>query len=85
MHNFETAIEAQKIVRTLRDRLKSLKYNPDLKKMVDNLDFLVTELSKAEVVARNNRTPGLIQKPREELAKAITYADNMILLAALCQ
>lgn len=85
MHNFETAIEAQKIVRTLRDRLKSLKYNPDLKKMVDNLDCLVTELSKAEVVARNNRTPGLIQKPREELTKAITYADNMILLAALCQ
>ena len=53
--------------------------------MMKNLEHLVTELSKAEVVARTNHSPGIAQKPREELAKAIHYADNMLLLAKLCQ
>ena len=85
MPTFDTAIEAQKIVDRLDRRLRELNYNPDLKKMIKNLEHLVTELSKAEVVARTNRAPGLTQKPREELAKAINYADNMLLLAKLCQ
>ena len=82
---FETAVEAQKIVDNLFRRLKELNYNPDLKKMMKNLEHLVTELSKAEVVARTNRAPGIAQRPREELAKAINYADNMLLLAKICQ
>jgi len=85
MNEFTNAVEAQSIVAELNRRLKELHYNPDLKKMMKNLEHLVTELSKAEVVARTNRAPGLAQKPREELAKAITYADNMLLLAKLCQ
>ena len=85
MQNFKTAIEAQKIVDNLFRRLKELNYNPDLKKMMKNLEHLVTELSKAEVVARTNHSPGIAQKPREELAKAIHSADNMLLLAKLCQ
>jgi hypothetical protein len=85
MTNFETAVEAQKIVDNLFRRLRELNYNPDLKKMMKNIEHLVTELSKAEVIARTNRSPGIAQKPREELAKAITYADNMLLLAKLCQ
>lgn len=85
MTNFETAVEAQKIIDNLFHRLKELNYNPDLKKMMKNLEHLVTELSKAEVVARTNRAPRMAQKPREELAKAIDYADKMLLLAKLCQ
>ena len=85
MTNFETALEAQKIVDNLFRRLRELNYNPDLKKMMKNLEHLVTELSKAEVVARTNRSPGIAQRPREELAKAIDYADKMLLLAILCQ
>ena len=85
MNEFNNAVEAQKLVDALSKRLKELNYNPDLKKMIKNLDHLVTELSKAEVVARTNRAPGIAQRPREELAKAIHYADNMLLLAKLCQ
>jgi hypothetical protein len=85
MNEFTTAVEAQKIIDNLFHRLKELNYNPDLKKMMKNLEHLVTELSKAEVVARTNHAPGIAQKPREELAKAIDYADKMLLLAKLCQ
>jgi hypothetical protein len=85
MNEFNNAVEAQKLVDALSKRLKELNYNPDLKKMIKNLDHLVTELSKAEVVARTNRAPGIAQKPKEELARAIDYADKMLLLAILCQ
>jgi ethanolamine utilization cobalamin adenosyltransferase len=85
MTEFNNAVEAQKLVDALSKRLKELNYNPDLKKMIKNLDHLVTELSKAEVVARTNRAPGIAQKPKEELARAIDYADKMLLLAILCQ
>ena len=85
MNTFNTAIEAQQIIAQLTKRLKELNYNPDLKRMIANLEPLVTELSKAEVVARNNRSPAHTQRPKEELAKAIDYADKMLLLAILCQ
>jgi hypothetical protein len=85
MNEFNNAVEAQKLVDALSKRLKELNYNSDLKKMIKNLDHLVTELSKAEVVARTNRAPGIAQKPKEELARAIDYADKMLLLAILCQ
>ena len=85
MNEFNNAVEAQKLVDALSKRLKELNYNPDLKKMIKNLDHLVTELSKAEVVARTSRSPGIAQRPKEELAKAIDYADKMLLLAILCQ
>lgn len=82
---FETAIEAQKLISGLRIRMKELHYNPDLKKMIENLEVLVTDLSKAEVVARSNRSPGIAKIPHENLAKAMDYADKMLLLAELCQ
>jgi hypothetical protein len=85
MPEFSNAVEAQKLVDALSKRLKELNYNPDLKRMIANLEPLVTELSKAEVIARNNRAPGHTQRPKEELAKAIDYADKMLLLAKLCQ
>lgn len=85
MHSFNNAVEAQKIVDGMSNRLKELNYNPDLKKMIRNLNHLVTEFSKAEVVARTNRAPGIAQKHKEELSTAIEYADKMLLLAKLCQ
>lgn len=85
MTEFNNAVEAQKLVDALYKRLKELNYNPDLKRMIANLEPLVTELSKAEVIARSNRAPGHTQGPKEELAKAIDYADKMLLLAKLCQ
>jgi hypothetical protein len=81
--DFQTAIEAQKIVADLRRQLKTINYNPDLKKMVVNLDVLVDDLSKAEVQARQvraNRSAG-VENCRERLRQAIDYADKMIFLA----
>jgi len=82
---FETAVEARKIVDDFHRQLKTLKYNPDLKKMANNLDQLVSDLSKAEVLARTNHSPRHTDKPKEDLANAIDYMDKMILMLRLFQ
>jgi hypothetical protein len=82
---FETAVEARKIVDDFHRQLKTLKYNSDLKKMATNLDQLVSDLSKAEVLARTNRNPKYADKSREDLANAIDYMDKMILMLRLFQ
>ena len=82
---FETAVEARKIVDDFHRQLKTLKYNPDLKKMATNLEQLVSDLSKAEVLARTTRNPRHTDQPREALADAIDYMDKMILMLRLFQ
>jgi hypothetical protein len=84
---FTTAIEAQKVIDGLRKQLKTMKYNPDLKKMVANLDPLVDDLSRAEVQAR--RSPGSrsagVESSKIRLQDAISYAEKMLFLAKFCQ
>lgn len=82
---FETAVEARKIVDDFHRQLKTLKHNSDLKKMATNLDQLVSDLSKAEVLARTNRNSRYTDKSREALANAIDYMDKMILMLRLFQ
>jgi polyhydroxyalkanoate synthesis regulator phasin len=82
---FETAVEARKIVDDFHRQLKSLKHGDDLKKMANNLDQLVSDLSKAEVLARTNRNPRYSDKPKQDLAAAIDYMDKMMLMLRLFQ
>jgi hypothetical protein len=83
MHKFTTAIEAQKLVDNLRKQLRTINYNPDLKKMVANLDVLVNDLSKAEVQSRQAKSTrsATVDNCREKLQNAIDYAEKMLFLA----
>jgi hypothetical protein len=85
--HFTTALEAQKVIDGLRKQLKSLNYNPDLKKMITNLDVLVDDLSKAEVMARQVKAgrSATVENCRLRLSQAIDYADKMLFLAKFCQ
>lgn len=85
MHEFKTAIEASKIVDELKDQLKTISYNRDLKKLLHNCEVLVGKLGSAEVRARQLHKPYLTNKPREELASAIDYAEKMLLIMRLTQ
>lgn len=81
-YQFTTAIEAQKIVTELGAQLRSMKsYNPDLKKMLRNIEGLVEELSKTEVIARQGHAPRMTETKREEIINAINYLDNLIFMA----
>ena len=46
------ALDWQTVSANLRKQLSTINYNPDLKQMLDNIDKMVNELSRAEVVAQ---------------------------------
>jgi hypothetical protein len=84
-YKFTTALEASKIVDDLKYQARQLNYNKDIRKLLDNCDVLVGKLGNAEVKARQLHKPYLANKPREELASAIDYAEKMLLIMRLTQ
>lgn len=82
---FNTALEARKIVDDLISQSRQINYNKDLRKLIKNTEHLLAVLSSAEVRARQLHKPYLANKPREELANAIDYAEKMLLILRLTQ
>ena len=85
MREFETAIEASKIVDELRAQLHTINYNSDLRKYLRNIESLITELSKAEVLARRQGGPKYTPTVHQKLVDSINYLEKMIILAKLMQ
>lgn len=82
---FKTAIEAQQVADSLRKQLKTLNYNPDLKKMLFNIEGMINEFSIVEVKARQNKTPRMSDTQRQKLLEAMDTMDKLIFLARICQ
>jgi hypothetical protein len=85
MPEFTTAVDASFIIHDIIDRAQKLEYNKDIYKLINNLRELLDDLSKAEVMARQQGNPNWAKKPREDLAQAIDYAEKILLIAYLCQ
>jgi hypothetical protein len=75
------ALDWQPISIQLRKQLRSLSYNPDLKKMVDNIENMVTELSRSEVIARQTRRTYHLEGQIEKINKSINHLEKLILIA----
>lgn len=82
-NKFNTALEAEKIIDQLRNQLKSLPYNKDLRKLLTNCEKLKAELGSSEVRARQYQRPGLTNGPRAELKAALDYLEKVIIIATL--
>lgn len=83
MNRFEDSVEAMEIVRDLYSQLKTIDFNPDLKRYVENLEKMASELSSLEVDARRTGNARKVREYREKLQEAITYFENMLLIAKL--
>lgn len=83
MVRFEDSVEAMKIVRDLYSQLKTVNFNPDLKRYVENLEKMVSELSSLEVDARRTGNDRKVREYSEKIEEAITYFENMLLIAKL--
>jgi hypothetical protein len=75
----QTALEWPDIRSDIRARLAKIAYNHDLYKMLSNVDTMVTELSKAEVTARQRKNDAILTKQIEDINSAIHYIDKMLL------
>jgi hypothetical protein len=67
----------------LKRELDSIGYNPDLKKMYNNITNMVTELSKLEVTARRINRDSYTSPLLEKINLAIDHLEKLILMAKL--
>ena len=80
---FNTAIEARDIIIDLRIQLNRLPYNPDLRKLCNNIGEMNSQLSRLEVEARQTRKTHKVDAHKEDMIKAIKHLENLILMAKL--
>jgi len=80
---FSTALEAMDIISDMRIQINRLPYNPDLRKLCDNLVTMNSQLSRLEVEARQTRKSHKIDDHKQTMIKAITHLDHLILMAKL--
>lgn len=78
-----TAIDFQNVSDTLRKELRSIGYNHDLNKMFLNIEQMVRELSKLEVLARRTHKYDLSNQKLKEINKAIDHLEKLIVMAKL--
>jgi len=79
----QTALDWQHVSDRLKTDLDRIGYNPDLKKMFNNLQLMVTELSKLEVDGRRLRVKDYTQNQVEKINKAIDHLEKLILMGLL--
>jgi hypothetical protein len=79
----ETALDWQQVSIQISKDLNSIGYNPDLKKMFNNIQLMVTELSKLEVNGRRIRSTNYTQSQVEKINKAIDHLEKLILMGLL--
>jgi hypothetical protein len=74
-------IEAREKLENLILQLKKIRYNPDLFKIVKNIENMITELSKKEVDARRTKNNSHCEKILTELNQSLDYLEKLIIMA----
>jgi len=83
MNTIKQADEWPKVKDELLKNLSSSGYNPDLKRMLKNIETMVVELSKQEVDARRLKKPEYTKEKVDAINKAINHLEKFILIATL--
>jgi len=82
--NIEHALDWQDVSSKLRTEMSAAGYNPDLNKMLRNIESMVTELSKLEVYARRiGHSTHITKNKVEEINKAIKHLEQLTLMSKL--
>lgn len=63
--------------------ISKIRYNSDLKKMLKNIEQMISDLSKKEVEARRLKSPDILQGSLTEINKAIDHLRQLVLIAQL--
>lgn len=79
----ETSTDWQEIHRLLRVEMKSIGYNHDLEKMVRNIDKMVADLSRLEVLVRRTRNTVTHTEKVEQINSTIDHLRKFVLMAKL--
>lgn len=85
MVEVKTALEAIEVCDNFRKVISTLPYNQDLKKMLKNIETMVSRLSQLETTCRLTSRKTVLETPLLELNKAINNMDKWLLLAKLLE
>ena len=77
------ALDWNKVSIDLRTQLGAIGYNPDLQKMYQNIEKMVTELSKLEVTLRRTQKYTVLDDRVLQINNAIDHLEKLILMAQL--
>jgi len=79
----QTATDWQSISDELREKVKKIGFNPDLNKMIKNIDTMVEHLSKLEVEARRTHKTTYIKPEVDKINQAIETVEQWLVMAIL--
>ena len=79
----QNALEWPVVRNELRIALAKIASNHDLYKLLSNVDKMVTELSKAEVQARQRKNDVVVETQLTHINDSIQYIQKMLLYFAL--
>jgi hypothetical protein len=79
----ERAIDWNRVSSNLSSQMNGIGYNPDLVRMLKNIDKMVTDLSKLEVAIRRTGKFSMLDDNVIEINKAIDHLEKLILMANL--
>ena len=78
-----SSLDWDKVETQLRTQVNSLPYNPDLRKMLNNITTMVTELSKLEVETRRTQKFSYTEPQLIKINQAIDHLEKLLLMAEL--
>jgi len=79
----KNSLDWQEVHSNLRNQMSTLGWNPDLRRMLNNITNMVVELSKVEVDARRSKSDRVTQEKMADINKAISHLEKILLMAIL--
>ena len=82
---FNSALEASRVADELYKEMKRFRYNSDLRKMHKNLENMIRDLGKAEVLVRQTHKDARYLAQTQEVISAIDRFEKLLLVLALTE
>lgn len=79
----QTSLDWNNVHSELRKQIGQVEYNPDLRRMLNNISNMVAALSSREVGARRLNKPEYAQEMVDDINKAIDHLEKLLLIAKL--
>lgn len=79
----QTSLDWQAVHAEFRTQLGQLPFNPDLRRMLNNISNMVSELSSSEVETRRLNKPEYNKEKVDNINNAINHLEKLLLIAQL--
>lgn len=79
------AFECSKVVDELYTKLRQVRYNSDLHKMYKNIEHMVQDISKLEVICRQRKNYSAMEEPITRFKESVDRLEKLILIALLME